>query len=55
MNLASAGLPRMAWYEDSKLATSNLMYSIRKFCSVPNVTGRVIEPIGVEEFPGMMP
>ena len=23
--------------------------------SAPNVTGRVTEPIGVEEFPGMMP
>ena len=22
------------------------MYSVRKFCSVPNVTGRVTEPIG---------
>ena len=34
------------------MATSNLIYSVRKFCSVPNVTRRVTEPIGVEEFLG---
>ena len=55
INLASAGLPKMAWYEVSKLHTSNSMCSVRKFCSVPKVIGRVPHPIGVKEFPRTMP
>jgi hypothetical protein len=27
--LAIVGVPRMAWYDDSKFATSNLTYPVR--------------------------
>jgi hypothetical protein len=40
MNLASIGRPKIAWYEEWKFVTSNVRYSVRKFCSVPKVTGR---------------
>jgi hypothetical protein len=39
MNLAKVGLLRMAWYDDSKSATSNLMYCVRQLSFVPKVTG----------------
>src|SRR5438128_10781650 len=55
MNLARAGLPRMAWYAASKSATSKVMTSVRKFSREPNVTGNLIVPSGVAEVPGMTP
>jgi hypothetical protein len=30
----------MVWYDEQKSATSNVRYSVRKFSSVPKVTGR---------------
>jgi hypothetical protein len=36
----------MEWYEEWKSATSNVKYSVRKFYSVPKVTGRHTRPMG---------
>jgi hypothetical protein len=30
----------MAWYDEQKYVTLNIKYSVRKFSSVPKVTGR---------------
>jgi hypothetical protein len=42
MNLAKVGQPKMAWYDDSKLATLNLMNSIKKLFGLPNMTRSMI-------------
>jgi hypothetical protein len=39
MNFANPGLPMMALYPQSKLATSNLRNSVLYFSRVPKVTG----------------
>jgi hypothetical protein len=55
MNLASIGCPKMAWYDERKSATSNVKYSVRKFSSVPKVTGRHTRPMGYAALPGTTP
>jgi len=55
MNLAKAGRPKIAWYDDSKSATSNLMNSVQKLFGLPNVTGSVIYPSGMAALPGTIP
>jgi hypothetical protein len=54
INLANAGLPRMAWYDDLKSATSNLIYFVQLLFFIPKVTGRTTKPSGVAAFPVMM-
>src|SRR5438132_13807467 len=55
MNLARAGLPRIALYAASKSATLKEICSVRKFSHEPNVTGNLIVPSGVAEVLGMTP
>ena len=50
INLARAGLPRMAWYAMLKLATRTW-----KFLAVPNCTGSVVCPRGRDAFLGTIP
>jgi hypothetical protein len=46
MNRYRAGLPIMALKGRLTSATSNWTFSVRKFSSVPNVTGSVMLPMG---------
>jgi transcription elongation factor len=46
MNRYRAGLPMMALKGRLTSATSNWTFSVRKFTSVPNVTGREMVPTG---------
>jgi hypothetical protein len=53
--LESAGRPKKALYAVSKLATSNCIISMRKFCRVLKVMGRTIWLMGVAAALGTMP
>ena len=55
MNLAKVGRPKIAWYDDSKLATSNLMNSVQKLFGLPNMTGSVICLSGIAALLGTVP
>jgi hypothetical protein len=55
LNMASMCHPKIAWYEEQKSATSNVRYSVRKFSSVPKVTGRHTQPMGYVVFRGTTP
>jgi hypothetical protein len=45
----------MAWYDERKFATSNVKYSVRKFSSMPNVTGRHTRHMEYAALPGTTP
>ena len=55
INLVKVDRPKIAWYDDSKSATSNLMNSVQKLFGVPNVIGSVIYPSGMAALPGTIP
>jgi hypothetical protein len=46
MNRYTVGLPMMALNGRFTTATSNYTFSVRKFSSVPNMTGREMVPTG---------
>jgi hypothetical protein len=50
-----AGLPRITWYVPENPNTSKVRFLVRKFHKSPNVTGRLIYPIGSASIPGMTP
>jgi hypothetical protein len=55
INLAYAGLLRIAWYVPENTITSKVRVSVRKFRTSPNVTGRSICPRGSASIPGKTP
>jgi hypothetical protein len=55
INFAYAGLPRIAWYVPENPTTSKVKVSVRKFHTPPNVTSRLIYPMGSASIPGTTP
>jgi hypothetical protein len=55
MHLVSICRPRMVFYDERKSATSNVMYSVRKFSFVSKVTDRHTRPMSYVALLGMTP
>jgi hypothetical protein len=55
MNLERVSNPKKVLDAILKSATSNYMFSLRKFSDVPKVTGRKIRSMGVVAAPGTLP
>jgi hypothetical protein len=55
INFRMKCLPRIQLYPMSKLATSNVSISLCLFSPAPQDTSRSIRPMGVDDYPGMIP
>jgi hypothetical protein len=52
INFAYASLPMIAWYIPENPTTSKVRVLVRKFCTSPNVIGRLIYLRGSASIPG---
>jgi hypothetical protein len=55
MNFNRKALPRIQLYPMLKLATSNISISLCLFSPISQDTSRLMRPMGVDDYPGMIP